>query len=790
MKKILPLGLVVLLFLPLGAEQISATDAQRAAVVWASRGKTFGMKLGRNSDKVSSHITTNGTPFYAVKMSGGTIFMSADTGIAPVIAFTTASNDYATIDRESPLWAILNRDLSLRGRAVRRPKMAAAPGTTASATNSAASKEAKLWADLLKVDSAPVKKFAAPIYMQDGIGDLRVAPLVKSQWSQGYYKINNKEYAFWNYYTPNGPDLLKFEPGNAANAVCGCVATAMSQVMLALHYPTQSVAPVTKTCLFDDSPLNLTTQGGIYEWDKMPLTTWAGDITEEQRQAVGKLTSDAGISVSMMYGLDSSGAFSEDIAPALRSIWGYQSAVFYRIGMSYFMSDEERAQALQKAFFANFDAGFPVCMGVPGHEVVADGYGYNEGFDYVHVNMGWEGMCDYWYNLPDMSEAHYLFTAVDDVVYNIFPTNDLFHAIISGRALSDDGVTPAMAARVQLKSQKDESLYFATASETGVWGAVVPAGTYDISVSSADDMLIGELRSVMVKAPTADMVSASRDVGNCWGNDVVLEPSAPPANDYFAAATELTGSAGTDSLNSVRTTTEAGEPLAKVYSSIGKTVWWKWTAPATGEVTFSTEGSSFDTALGVYVGESLDGLTLVASDDDDGAALAGVCTFRCTGGVAYYIVAGGVKDAGGRLELAWTMDVRHPDNDTFAHAAEIVGVSGQAKGTNVGATLEEGEPLRAHFGYVRKTVWWKWRAPSTGLVTINTTGSSFDTVLGVFTGDSIATLVRVAVNDDAGGKRTSACTFQATAGTVYYIAVGGHNLHKGEILLNWQKDGK
>ena len=61
---------------------------------------------------------------------------------------------------------------------------------------------------------------------------------------------------------------------------------------------------------------------------------------------------------------------------------------------------------LQQAMHPNFDAVYPVMLsicanyGFNGHEVVADGYGYSDSVLYTHLNMGWYGTDDVWYNLP------------------------------------------------------------------------------------------------------------------------------------------------------------------------------------------------------------------------------------------------------------------------------------------------------------------------------------------------------------------------------------------------------
>lgn len=128
-----------------------------------------------------------------------------------------------------------------------------------------------------------------------------------------------------------------------------------------------------------------------------------------------------------------------------------------------------------------------------------------------------------------------------------------------------------------------------------------------------------------------------------------------------------------------------------------------------------------------------------------------------------------------------------PANDNFANATAIVlnSASTKAYGTTVACTKEPGEPAHATSPTVM-TSWWKWTAPSAGSTTITTLGSSFDSVLGVYTGTAVNALTQVAANDDVqpGVIRTSTVTFPAAAGTTYYIAVGGWDEFYGVVTLN------
>lgn len=124
-----------------------------------------------------------------------------------------------------------------------------------------------------------------------------------------------------------------------------------------------------------------------------------------------------------------------------------------------------------------------------------------------------------------------------------------------------------------------------------------------------------------------------------------------------------------------------------------------------------------------------------------------------------------------------------PDNDTIANRIALV-ASGSisVQGRNASATSEASEPT-IDGEVVYRSVWWSWTAPFSGPATINTTGSSFDTLLGVFTGTSIATLASIAENDDAGNRYTSSVTFSAIGGVPYVLLVGGVNNAAGKIRL-------
>jgi hypothetical protein len=128
--------------------------------------------------------------------------------------------------------------------------------------------------------------------------------------------------------------------------------------------------------------------------------------------------------------------------------------------------------------------------------------------------------------------------------------------------------------------------------------------------------------------------------------------------------------------------------------------------------------------------------------------------------------------------------ITRPTNNDFANAQVIAGDNSSTTGTNQNANKEANEPNHAG-APGGASVWYKWSPTGPGFSRITTQGSSFDTLLAVYTSNG-TTLNLIVQNDDA-GSRTSAVEFNAVGGTTYYIAVDGYNGESGNITLNWQR---
>ena len=264
-------------------------------------------------------------------------------------------------------------------------------------------------------------------------------------------------------------------------------------------------------------------------------------------------------------------------------------------------------------------------------------------------------------------------------------------------------------------------------------------------------------------------------------------PEVVGGNDLFADRFLITGQTNTVVGANTNATKEAGEPN-HAGNRGGRSIWWRWVAPASTPVTIDMVGSSFDTLLAVYAGTEVNALTMMAADHL-GSVNGSTVTFLPIAGVEYQIAVDGFHDGIATARGAVTLNVRqYPSgsligNDDFENATPISPQFLAVFGANIGASRQENEP--AHAGLRQgASAWWAWTALTDGPVTITTEGSEFDTVLGVYTGASLASLALVAENDDPRpGTSRASVSFQAAAATFYRIAVDGYRGAMGAITL-------
>ncbi|MEK8227844.1 hypothetical protein NKG05_19730 [Oerskovia sp. M15] len=86
-------------------------------------------------------------------------------------------------------------------------------------------------------------------------------------------------------------------------------------------------------------------------------------------------------------------------------------------------------------------------------------------------------------------------------------------------------------------------------------------------------------------------------------------------------------------------------------TTVAKTLWWRWTAPTSGPVSFSTSGSELDTEVAVRPVSAPK--TVIASNDDDGDVATSRVTFDAVEGEEYLVEVGTKGGEPGLVTLAW-----------------------------------------------------------------------------------------------------------------------------------------
>lgn len=220
----------------------------------------------------------------------------------------------------------------------------------------------------------------APVMRRAGLPDA-VAPLLNDTWHQ--YE------PFWQQ-TPvvDGKQCLT-----------GCVAHAMAEVMYYYRYPVRGAGSYT----YNDSTgcgQVLTANFGehVYDWDNILDSYVDGQYSQVQADAVALLLSDCGIAVDMKYSPEASGAQPVSQPIALANFFGYDR------GMQMYFRDFYTWREWNDMLMGELAEGRPVLMSGysagQAHAYVCDGY---DAQGLYHLNWGWEGEANGYYNIQYMS---------------------------------------------------------------------------------------------------------------------------------------------------------------------------------------------------------------------------------------------------------------------------------------------------------------------------------------------------------------------------------------------------
>ncbi|MBW7992512.1 MAG: hypothetical protein FVQ84_21195 [Planctomycetes bacterium] len=487
--------MVLLLCGGLWGRPTTADEAGMVVAGWLkSNAQPLGMALGGNVISVDTFTDDNGEPVYYVVYlePSGFVVVSADDLVEPIIAF--ADEVVFEPSSENPLGALVTRDVKGRVASVRN--------TIGLKMENPAGPQFK-WRHF--IDVAENFKNGFSLMGVNSISDIRVAPFIKSKWGQTTTCGKDS----FNYYT-------------VYNYPCGCTATAMAQLMRYHEYPNGrgSVGSKRFEIKVDDISQYAYTRGGDgnggpYQWLLMELEPDCG-TTAEQREAIGALCYDASVAAKTEYTDGASASTLRDARSALLGTFMYSNAVRGRASDGTISRD-----ALNDMVNTNLDAGYPVIFGIikddseAGHAVVADGYGYDFSTLYHHINMGWSGSYDIWYNLPEIDySAPDYFNVIHGCIYNIYTYGS--GEIISGR-ITDLSREPVGGATVIARGWGGP--YIAETDEKGIY-ALAKVNAYSTYTLSVIKPGYGFTEREVTTGRSGDKQNVS---GNRWGVDFVVD---------------------------------------------------------------------------------------------------------------------------------------------------------------------------------------------------------------------------------------------------------------------------
>lgn len=316
-----------------------------------------------------------------------------------------------------------------------------------------------------------MKKFFTVLFLFCTLTSWAQTPLLATQWNQDYP---------YNLLCPADP----FE--NYEHSYTGCPATAMGQILNHLR--------TTQNTRFDDSDdyyanyagrqFHIDDDWATYQFPSFPQLNELLDSADAVFQR-GEDLSDSlvaavifasGVACKQIYTAASnlgSGTFSVEQAFAAYQRFGFNCQLFQDQSVMY------------PILISNLQNGYPAHLavenpaGTSGHNVVVDGYRESDGK--FHINFGWGGYKDNWYNLPDPDGFSYGWTRIEGIIVDIIPTTTGVHEYTHQQPLT---VYPNPVSEVlYIKNLPCESVDYAIFD---VSGRMVAAGSSTGTISVAE----------------------------------------------------------------------------------------------------------------------------------------------------------------------------------------------------------------------------------------------------------------------------------------------------------------
>ncbi|MFC2079324.1 C10 family peptidase [Candidatus Bipolaricaulota bacterium] len=416
------------------AEPVDTTTAQAAAA-------SLLMSEERSSHSMSAEMQTISEPrpvldpetgeilAYVVDLAPkGYVIVGPDTRLTPIIAYSLQGTFVWDEGPSNTLLHILRADLSARLKAL-------SDGAISRVSEEAAQND---W-NALQQRTSSVSPSTDRVEI--------IGPLIEATtWAQN---------SPWS-------DFVPVDPNSGERSLTGCVATALAQIVTYWRYPEQIVFTEGSDYVTATRRVSVSAASASITQIEYPTRSFYNPSDT----LMAELSHAAGVSVQMDYTSDGSGAFVQDMAYALAgglvpmqrrhvapAVWEYASAdvrtyVKYEWGEPFVESQAAFYLELQDGL----EEGEPAVLNIVttstaiGHAVICDGYDAATGR--YHLNLGWGGQSDGWYDLPDDIPTGY--NVVESGIFNIRPPKKTAEATHTSNPEGDSHSAAANGGSVQV----------------------------------------------------------------------------------------------------------------------------------------------------------------------------------------------------------------------------------------------------------------------------------------------------------------------------------------------------
>jgi hypothetical protein len=368
----------------------------------------FGSWNGSTSPVVGNHeALSRGSKligYHFPVLPSGYIIVAADDLLSPVPFYSTRSS-FDQGRSKNPLalesWMVARLNAKAETASQLHKRAASSDGDAAVTASPSRIKGAwtyfnRLGSDMTDAENDRGLTAGSTLEGEQILRGATVSPLLATVWGQD------------TPYNSAAPD----DACTGGHTLTGCVATAWAQVLKYWQWPPHDVGgdgSHTYTWQGATVTTNLSadfTDIGAFQWADMPDDLTAPGTTQTQIDAVSKLMYAIGVSAEMVFGCpESSGgsASSRWADEVLDTYFNYQSmtALGNRLDVLHYTSAEWFGIIRNEL---DQDPPRPIIfsMGSPNgwHEVVIDGYQTGVA-DKVHLNFGWDGNYDAYYDITD-----------------------------------------------------------------------------------------------------------------------------------------------------------------------------------------------------------------------------------------------------------------------------------------------------------------------------------------------------------------------------------------------------